>query len=155
MGAKAIARLAKEFVVIVKGMVIARCRDFSLSIDKEMVDITTMDSRQFKEYVGDRIDWNISFSSLVTRDYGHGSSPTGVGSGVYNNLFDYLVSEDNDYPCTIGLGDSYTGTGPATGNFFIGGGILQGLQMDGSDGDVISYSGNVQGSGELKRGTRA
>ncbi len=154
MSTKAIARLAKEFVVIVKGMVIARCTDFTMSVNKEVIDITSFDSKGFKEYVGDTIDWNISFGSLVTRNYGAGSTPSGVGSGVFNNLFDQLVSEGNDYPATIGLGDSYIGTGVESGNFFSGGGILQGLDLDGSVGDRMTYSGNLQGSGELKRTTR-
>jgi predicted secreted protein len=146
MSYKAIVRLAKEFVLAVNGMVIARCTDFSLSIDKETIDITSFDSEGFNEVLGGQKSWNISFGSMVTREYGSGA-PTGVqGSGVFDNLFDHLISTEADYPVTVGLGDPNGGTASYEGL-----GILSNLSLDGAVGDKITYSGTIEGSGKLAR----
>ena len=144
----AIVRLAKEFVLSISGMVIARCTDFSLSLGKNTVDITSFDSDGFEEYIADNKNWNISFGSMVTRDHGVGTSNgTGWGSGVYLNLFDHWASSTSDYPVAVGIGDSGTAQ-----EYFTGLGILTELSMDGAVGDKITYSGTIQGSGKLVRG---
>jgi predicted secreted protein len=144
----AIVRLAKEFVVMVNNMVIARCTDFSFSINKDIIDITSFDSKGFKEKIADLKDWSISFGSMVTREYGTPTSGgTGYGSGVFNNLFDHFLTATADYPVNIAIGDP---NGP-TGSVFEGKGILQGLSFDGSIGDKMTYSGTIEGSGTLAR----
>jgi predicted secreted protein len=148
MATKAIVRLAKEFVIKVNDMVIARCTDFSLSLGKNTVDITSFDSEGFEEYIADTKNWNISFGSMVTREHGAGTSVgTGYGSGVFLNLFDHWASASSDYPVVVGIGDSGTAQ-----EFFSGYGILTELSVDGSVGDKITYSGTIQGSGKLSRG---
>lgn len=148
MATKNIVRLAKEFVVKVSGMVIARCTDFSMSVNKEVVDITSFDSDGWDEFLGDSKNWTISFSSLVTRDFGTACHDnTGLGSGTYANLFDHLASAGSDYGATVGIGDS---DGPS-GGYWEGCGILQGLDFDGAVKGAITYSGNVQGTGKLTR----
>jgi len=152
MSDKNIVRLAKEFVVKVNEMVIARCTDFSFSIDKTVVDISSFDSNGFDEFLGDTKNWTISFGSMVTRDATAGEDTgehgaTGLGSGVFNNLFDHMIDSDSDYPVTIGLGDIDT-----TSQFFEGVGILQNLSFDGAQGDKVTYSGEIQGSGKIERG---
>ena len=144
--AKNIVRLAKEFVVKVGGMVIARCTDFSMSVDKQTIDITSFDSGSWDEFIGGNKNWTIDFSSMVTRDFGTACHDnTGLGSGTFANLFDHLVDDDSDFGATIGIGDS---DGP-TGSYWEGCGILSGLNFDGSVNAAITYSGSVQGSGEL------
>jgi predicted secreted protein len=152
MSDKNIVRLAKEFVVKVNEMVIARCTDFSFSIDKTVVDISSFDSNGFDEFLGDTKNWTISFGSMVTRDATAGEDTgehgaTGLGSGVFNNLFDHMIDSDSDYPVAIGLGDIDT-----TSQFFEGVGILQNLSFDGAQGDKVTYSGEIQGSGKIERG---
>ena len=143
----AIVRLAKEFVLVVNAMVIARCTDFSLSINKETIDITSFDSDGFNEFIGGLKNWTINFGSMVTRDYGTGTTPSGIGSGVYNNLFDHLISSGADYPVDVALGDPNGGTGQS----FEGKAILTGLDFDGSVGEKMTYTGSIQGSGKLSR----
>ena len=143
-----IVRLGREFVVQLKGMVIARCTDFSLSLGKNTIDITSFDTEGFEDFLADKKNWSISFGSMVTRDYGVGSAhgATGLGSGVFNNLFDLWLSPSGDYPVTVGLGDS-----GQSGNYFTGGGILTDLSIDGSVGDKMTLSGTIQGAGKISR----
>ncbi len=145
---KNIVRLAREFVIKVGGMVVARCTDFNLTLGKNTIDITSFDTDGFEEFLADRKNWAISFGSMVTRDYGVGSAhgATGLGSGVLNNLFDLWLSPSGDYPVTVGLGDE-----DATGNYFTGGGILTELNIDGAVGDKMTLSGTIQGSGKISR----
>jgi len=147
-----IVRLAKEFVVKVNNMVIARCTDFSFNIDKTMVDVTSFDSAGFDEFLGDNKNWTISFGSMVTRDgtasEGGAHAATGLGSGTFDNLFDHLVNNNSIYPVAIGIGDSAEPTG---GNYWEGNGLLQNLSFDGAVGDKVTYSGNIQGSGKISK----
>ena len=163
--ASAIVRLAKEFIIKVNGMVIARATDFSLSLDRQVVDVTSFDSAGWVEKISDNKDWNLSFSGLVTRTYGNGEGGTGLGSGTFNNLFDLWVSATGDYPVTVGIGHAQSavaatgGTGASavaaipSGDWFDGGGILVSLNPQGSVGDKMTYSGTIEGAGELSRGT--
>ena len=150
--ASAIVRLAKEFVIKVNGMIIARATDFSLSLDRQVVDVTSFDSAGWVEKISDNKDWNLSFSGLVTRTYGNGDGGTGIGTGTFNNLFDLWVSASGDYPVSVGVGDSSTATS-ASGNWFGGKGLLVSLNPQGSVGDKMTYSGTVEGAGALTRGT--
>ncbi len=148
-----IVRLAKEFVLTFNDMVVARCTDFSLSLGDTKVDITSFDSKGFEEHVRDNKNWSISFGSMVTRDYGTPTAgATGYGSGVFMNLFDHWASSAGDYPVTVKLGD-VDQSSPGTGNkydYFEGKGTIT-LDMDGSVGEKATYSGEIQGSGVLKR----
>jgi hypothetical protein len=148
---KNIVRLAKEFVVKVHDMVIARCTDFSFTIDKKLIDVTSFDTESFDEFVADNKNWSISFGSMVTREGTLGEAgahgATGLGSGTWNNLFDHMVSDASDYAVTIGLGDELG----ATGSYWEGPGILNNLTMDGAVGDKMTYAGNIQGSGKITR----
>ena len=142
-----IVRLAREFVVVVKGMVLARCTNFTMNLGKNTIDITSFDTEGFEDFLADRKNWSISFGSMVTRDYGVGSAHAASGgSGVFNNLFDLWLSPSGDYPVTVGLGDS-----GQTGNYFSGGGILTELSIDGSVGDKMTLSGTIQGAGKISR----
>ena len=150
-----IVRLAKEFVIKYRGSVIARCRDFSLSINKNTVDITSFDTASWEEYVGDLKTWSISFSSMLTRtstattwsNTGANAAPTGTFDGLY--MFMVGTSEEGDYGATVALGD-FDNKATAV---FEGIGILTSLSADGAVGDVISYSGEIQGAGALTRKT--
>ena len=143
-----IVRLAKEFVIKVGShvannvMVIARCTDFSLTLGKNTVDITSFDSDGFEEFLGDNKNWSISFGSMVTRD---GNDP----SGVFINLFDEWASAATDLPVTVSIG-AFSGSG--TG-YYEGEGILNDLSADGSVGDKATYSGSIQGTGKIERKT--
>lgn len=150
-------QLAKEFVIKVGShvannvMVVARCTDFSLSLGKNTVDITSFDSDGFEEYLADNKNWSITFGSMVTR----GTAPTSAhGSGVFINLFEEWVDEDTDHPVTVSIGKHEATAGEEAGtSYFEGEGILTDLSVDGSVGDKATYSGTIQGSGKIERKT--
>ena len=154
MSTKNVVRLAKEFVVKVDEMVIARCTDYSFSADRDTIDITSFDTDGFTEYLSDNKNWTISFGSMVSReassgDLGYTSGLADLGSGTYENLLDLFLSATGDYPVVVGLSES-------TGSAFIEGyGILQSLAIDGAVGDKATYSGNIQGSGQFVNGALA
>ena len=151
---KNIVRLAKEFVVKIQDMVVARCTDFSMTIDKKLVDVTSFDSQGFDEFIADNKNVTISFGSMVTRDGtdgeggAHGIVSTSIGSGTFKNLFDHMIDSDSDYPVTIGLGEDTT---YPTGAYWEGAGILNNLTFDGAVGEKITYKGSIQMSGAIER----
>ncbi len=150
-----IVRLAKEFVLTFNSMVIARCENFSLSLGKNVIDITSFDSEGFEEHISDNRNWSISFGSMVTRDFPQTGAATGYGSGVFMNLFDHWASAASDVPVNVVLGDT-VGTGPTGGtayDAFSGKGTLTDLSADGAVGEKITYSGTITGSGKLSRYT--
>ena len=147
MATYAAVRLAKEFVVKVGDMVVARCTDFGLSLTKGTIEINAFEDEGWEKYIADNKGWSITFGSMVTRDYGIGTGLPMAGSGTFDNLFDHWASAAQDYPVTVGIGDP---DGP-TGSFFEGEGILTDMDVDGSQGDKQTYSGTIQGSGKLER----
>jgi predicted secreted protein len=144
-----IVRLAKEFVIKYRGTIVARCRDFSITVGKNTVDITSFDSDGWEEFVGDLKNWSINFSAMVTR--GTAGSTT-FGTGTFDSMFDFMATDTDgsNYGATVILGDASTGY-MASASYFSGLGILSNLSADGAVGDVISYSGEIQGAGKLTR----
>ena len=125
-------RLAKEFSVNIGGNDVTRCTDFSLTLGKNTVDITSFDSDGFEEFLGDNRNWSISFGSMVE---------VGSAVGTFGALFDLWLA---DAQLVIKLGD--TGS-----DYFEGTGIFTDLSADGSVGDKISSSGTIQGTGKIAR----
>jgi len=144
-----IVRLAKEFVLKVGNMVIARCTDYTLTIGANIIDVTSFDSDDWEEALSGHKNFSISFSSMVTRD-GTATEPygqTGLGSGTFDNLFDQMANDN--YPFTVALGTQ--GTGSASGHTYSGNGVFESIEMSGNVGDKIVYNGRIKGAGKLSR----
>lgn len=151
MSTRNVVRLAKEFVIKIGDMAVARCTDFSFSASRQTIDVTSFDTVGFVEKLSDNKDWTISFGSMVTREAASGElgylqGKTGLGSGTFANLMDLFLSSTGDYPVLVALNDN-TGT-----SFIQGYGILQALNIDGSVGDKATYGGNIEGAGQFVRG---
>ena len=149
MSTRNVVRLAKEFVVKVGDMVVARCTDFSFSINRETIDVTSFDTDGWVEKMSDNKDWSISFGSMVTRDISTGdpgweTGLEGVGSGTYDNLLDHFLEGTADYPVTVALS-------LGTAAFISGPGFLQEMTIDGSVGDKATFSGTIEGGGKLTK----
>ena len=114
--------------------------DFSLSVDKDMIDIALMNAPTgAKQTVPDLYNWNLSFSGLVM-------TTTGVDAG--KSSFDWLM--DNmitDTDASIGVqiipDVSYN-------KYYGGTGYLNSMSLDGGVGSAVSFSGSIQGDGALK-----
>ncbi len=128
--------LSKAMTISFAGKVVARASDFSLEINKETVDITTLDSAGWKEKLVDLKEWNISFNGLVTR-----------GADASFSVFDELLTSilGSDDAVEIIVTDSHaSGTITLTGNAF-----LTSLPIAVTVGDKVTYSGKLDGTGAL------
>ncbi len=149
MSTRNVVRLAKEFVVKIGDMVVARCTDFSFSVNRETIDVTSFDTEGWVEKMSDNKDWNISFGSMVTREIGSAdpgwdTGLEGLGSGTYDNLLTHFLTGTADYPVTVALMIG-------TGDFVSGPGFLQEMTVDGSVGDKATFSGTIEGGGALTK----
>ena len=58
--------LSKEFALIYGGMVIAYCTDFTLEINKQIVDVTKLGD-EWKNKLVDVKEWKVAFNGMITR----------------------------------------------------------------------------------------
>lgn len=128
--------LGKSMTLSYGGKVIARTSDFSLEINKEIVDITTLMSAGWKEKLVDMKDWKVSFNALVTR-----------GADATYTVYDALLSDllTNDSAVAIAIDD--TGVGGTIS--LAGSAFLVSLSTGVTVGDKVTYSGSLEGTGAL------
>ena len=128
--------LSKSMSITWGGKVIARTTDFSLEINKEVVEITTLQSEGWKEKLVDLKDWKVSFNALVTR----GADAT---FQVYDAILNDFLTSDNPVVIVLadgGAGATFTLTGSA---------LLVVLSTGVAVGDKVTYSGTLEGTGGL------
>ena len=128
--------LSKAMTLSFNSKVIARCTDFTLEINKEVIDITALDAAGWKKKLVDLKDWKVSFNGLITR----GSDTT---YGVYDDLLSNILTSDSTVPVAVTDTDA-SGTITLSGNAF-----LTALNLAAKVGDKASYSGTLEGDGEL------
>lgn len=128
--------LSKNMTLSFGGKVIARASDFSLEINKETIDITTLSSAGWKEKLVDLKEWNISANGLVTR----GADGT---NAVYDELLAEILTSDDTVELILTDTDG-SGTITLTGSAF-----LTGLSTSVTTGDKVSYSAKFEGTGAL------
>ena len=133
------SKLSKEFVIIVSGKTIARCLDFDLEINKETIDLTTLDSGSWREILGDQKSWSVSFNALIPRTVS-GSTAT------YADLLEHIKADGAGV--TIAVGEKAQG-----GKYEEGVAILTSLSASFSVGDTASFSGTLEGTGALETKT--
>jgi predicted secreted protein len=118
------------------GKVIARCTDFTLEINKEVIEITSLSSQGWKEKLVDLKEWKVSFNALVTR----GADAT---YSVYDEMLTNIVSSDD--ALTVAMAD--TGVGGTIG--LSGSAFLTALSTGVQVGDKMTYNGSLEGTGAL------
>jgi len=129
-------KLAKEFVVLFGGEVIARCVDFTFTVNKRVIDLENLDTAGWKEIKADMKDWAISFNALIAR------------TGARN--YDAMLADikNNDEYVTVAIGERVSG-----GSIEQGQGILTKVALTGRVADKASYSGEISGHGVLETTT--
>jgi predicted secreted protein len=132
-------KLGKEFVIMYNSKPITRCTDFDFEVNKQTVDITTLDSNGWRELMVDMKEWRINFNGLVTR-----GADTATNYD-YDTLLDEILDSDDAVEVAVKgtTGDSYEK----------GNGFITSLKMSGSVGDKVTYSGTLEGTGELTTAT--
>lgn len=130
------AILGKAMTLTYDSKVIARCTDFTLEVNKEPIDITTLQSAGWKEKKVDLKDWSISFNALVTR----GADGT---YSVYDELLADILGTDTVIAVSIDDTDG-------SGTIAVGGDVfLTSLSTSVTVGDKVTYSGTLEGTGAL------
>lgn len=129
--------LAKEIVIQFDGTTVAYTTDFTLSVNGEQIDVTTLDGDGWKKFLKGDLDWSLSFSGLVTR-----GTITGED---YSGLLNYLKTSDEPVTLIYSDGDPATpGTIYETGLAFV-----SRLEASGSNSDKVTYNGEFRGTGPL------
>ncbi len=141
-----IVKLSKELVVVYDGQAIAKADTYSLEVNKAEIDISSLDSEGWAEKLVDQKDWSISFDGMVTRSTITGTTSYDEMTTTEKIDFDGLLYElkNNDEPVTVALVSKVSGDFYEKGQAFI-----TSLSMSGSNGDKISYSGTLTGTGPL------
>lgn len=129
--------LTKELVLQIGTDTVARATDYSLTINKETVDITTLDSPGWKEKLADLKEYSISFGALVTR------GTVGASETDYDELLTSLIGTDTALAWTLIDGEAGAVVSLA-GNAF-----LNSLDLSGSVGDKVTYTGGMEGTGAI------
>ena len=128
---------SKQMSITIDGSALGCTSDFSLSIDRDLIEIACMNTTGFKQSVPDLKQWSISFSGLVM------TTPTvDAGKKSYYDLMSNMI--DGDASLAVAVVPDVTGN-----IWYSGTGYLSSVSMDGGVGSAITYSGEVTGDGTL------
>jgi predicted secreted protein len=134
------AVLAKELILYIGTDVLAQATDFDLEVNKETVDITTLDAAGWKKFLVDLKEWKVSVSALFLR------GTEGASETANEEVLSSLINSDAAISLAIKsatVGDQYV-----TGSAF-----LTSYKMSGSVGDKVTWSSDFQGTGALSLST--
>lgn len=106
---------------------------FNLAAD--MIEATNKDSAGAKEYVSGEYGWGMSYESLYDPDATEGLSEA-VG---------YIKAGTSL--------DVYWGDTTSGGTYFNGSALMASVDVSGPKNEMGSYSGEIQGTGEVNEGT--
>ena len=126
---------AHEIIVSYNGEAISKATSWSLQVDKQIIDITTLDDVGWANGIGGEKAWSVSVEGLVNR-----TSVTGKTN--YNKLM--LALFTNDTPVDIKISSNISGD-----TFYAGKAIIASLSKSGSKGEIVSYSASFTGCGPL------
>lgn len=135
------AEVKTETLVIYDGTdVLAIVKDWELSVENEIIDITTLDSGGVKKKLSGITDWKFTMNALYDPDPGAGKL-----SGL-EVLTKIKAGSDVSWKLSSGVsGDKY----------LYGAGLFQSMNLSGASGDVIQASYAIEGNSELQEGTEA
>lgn len=125
-----------EYVLEWNGTAIAAGTDYSIEINGEEIDISTLDSGEWKEVTSGLKSWTGSLSGMVER---------GSGSSFFA-LAEHLTGAENAI-VTLALKAGTIGD-----KYFIGEALLTNLSKSGAGAggqEIITYSASFVGNGKL------
>ena len=131
---------SKQMSVYVDGSILGCATDFSLAVNKDVIEIACLGSTGAKQSVPDMYGWTVSFSGMVMTT----STKTGKG---YEDLMDEIL---NTTSSDVSV---YILPNVSTNSYYVGNGILTSVTMDGGVGSAVTYSGEITGNGPLAKST--
>lgn len=134
--------LANELVILYDDKTVLCTTDFTLTVDKETIDVRCMNSGGWAAQLAGSKSWSIDFSNIRTR------STPGVDEIDYDGLLASMIATDD--PVNVVLGSSTIGD-----SIYSGTGMLTSTSQTGSVDDRVNASYSVQGYGALTVGTQA
>jgi predicted secreted protein len=132
---------SKLMSVVIDASTVACATDFSLSINKDLIEIACLDSAGGKESIPDLYSWSVSGSGMVFRT-------VGATAGSYS-VFDMatkLLTSDASVAVKL-LPDV------STNQYFSGAGYFSSLSYEGGVGAPVSFSFEITGTGTLSIAT--
>jgi hypothetical protein len=115
--------------------IVASATSWSVTPNRDMIEITTLESGRGKIYMPDRHDYTLSMEGLVLR----GEGATQIG---YLSLLDNLLNKESSIGWTATLDSSTTA-------FVSGWGYLTSAPIQIAQGSAISFSAEAQGCGDI------
>lgn len=133
------AEIKAETLVIYNGTdVLSLVKDWDLSVNNEIIDVTTLDSAGIKKKLSGITDWKITMNALYDPE---------PGAGKVNSL-EVLTMLKLGANVSIKISNGVVGD-----KYVFGTGIFQALNISGAKGDVVNSSYTVEGNSELEIGT--
>lgn len=134
--------LAKDFVIMHDGKIIAMATEFSFEVNKEEIEVSTLSSDGWKKVIGGMKSWTISGGAIVIR------GAVATGESDYHILLQKLI--DNDTPVEVGVRSEVTDD-----KYWTGLGLLTSLSENASAGGLATYSFSIGGDGPLTAKVKA
>jgi hypothetical protein len=133
--------IGNEFALIYDGSVCGMATDYSLIVNKKIIDTTTLSSGTWGDSKVGQKDWSVDFTGLVSRT-----------SGDSSRGYQYIMTQFITYDTSIAVAICPSGV---SGNFYlIGSGFTDSIKMQGGVGNKpVTFSGKVTGTGALNAST--
>lgn len=133
--------IGNEFIVIYDSSTVGFATDYSLSVDKKIIDVTTLMSGAWGDKMVGSKDWSFDFNGLVSR-----ATDSSI-AGSYNYIMTkFLTSDASVVVCAKPT--------VAGNKYLTGAGFLNSVKMQGGVGDKpVTFSGSVSGTGPLTEAT--
>ena len=134
---------SKVMNIVFDGSTVGCATDFSLSMNKDVIEVACLGSEGAKESVPDMYGWSVSGSGLVIRTSGE----TAGTAGVFD-IADSLLNTDASVAVSL-LPDV------SANKYFSGAGYVTSLSYEGGVGAAVTYSFEITGTGPLSVQTTA
>lgn len=127
---------SKAMKIYIDASTVGCATDFSLSLDRDMIEVACMDASGAKQNIPDMHGWSVSGSGLVIR------TATQTGYGMFE-MADSLMNSD----ASIGI---MIKPDVSANKYYSGSGYFSSISMEGGVGAAVTYSFEITGSGPLE-----
>jgi len=134
---------SKQMSIVLDGSTMGCATDFSLSVDKDFIEIACLSASGAKQQVPDLYGWSVSFSGLIMT-----TQTVDVGKASFYDLMDNILGTDVSIGVNI-IPDV------SLNHYYGGAGYLSSMSMDGGVGSAMTFSGEILGDGTLYPSTTA